>query len=140
MNRPISEDEDGSTLILVIGYAALALAVCFVCVCATSLHLAQRQLEGIADAAALAASDGFHLETADGGVRTALDPTLVSSQAQSIVDAAAHDVTLVEATTPDGSSARVTVRGMWDPPLFSPFVPDGITLEATATSRVALAG
>ncbi|MBD8012821.1 hypothetical protein H9633_10985 [Microbacterium sp. Re1] len=42
------------------------------------------------------------------------------------------------AGTPDGVSARVTVAAVWHPPLLSPFVPDGVPLEATATSRTAL--
>ena len=45
---------------------------------------------------------------------------------------------LVEAGTPDGVSARVRVETVWHPPVLTVFVPDGWTIEATATSRTAL--
>ena len=43
-----------------------------------------------------------------------------------------------DAGTPDGVSARVTVADTWRPPIITLFVPDGVALEATATSRTAL--
>ena len=45
---------------------------------------------------------------------------------------------LLDAGTPDGVSARVTVSRTWRPPIVALFVPDGLALEATATSRTAL--
>lgn len=48
------------------------------------------------------------------------------------------DSVLVDAVTPDGSSARVTVAATWHPPVITIFVPGGVTLRATATSRTAL--
>jgi len=45
---------------------------------------------------------------------------------------------LVSASTPDGTSARVTVRLRWRPPVLSLFVPDGVGMDATATTRTAL--
>ena len=45
---------------------------------------------------------------------------------------------LVSASTPDGTNARVTVRLRWRPPVLSLFVPDGVTIDATATTRTAL--
>jgi len=45
---------------------------------------------------------------------------------------------LISASTPDGVSARVTVAGQWHPPIVTVFVPDGVVLESTATSRTAL--
>ncbi|MDR6166192.1 hypothetical protein QE367_000396 [Microbacterium paludicola] len=47
-------------------------------------------------------------------------------------------MTLVDAATPDGVSARVTVATVWHPPVSSLFVPDGVRVEATATSRTVL--
>ena len=37
-----------------------------------------------------------------------------------------------------GTSAEVTVQTQWHPPVLTLFVPDGWTLQATATSRTAL--
>ena len=52
--------------------------------------------------------------------------------------AATGTATLVSAGTPDGTSAEVTVQTQWHPPVLTLFVPDGWTLQATATSRTAL--
>jgi hypothetical protein len=47
-------------------------------------------------------------------------------------------VRLVEAVTPDGVSARVTLTAVWSPPMISMLVPEGIPLRVTATSRSVL--
>lgn len=131
-------DDDGSVLPLVLGYVLLAIAVIFVCVCATDLYIAQKRLDSLADAAALAGSDGFTLRAEGDGVRAQLTDDGVREQASAVISAVDSDSELVSAGTPDGVSARVTVAAAWHPPLFSPFVPDGVPLEATATSRTAL--
>ncbi|MBZ4486005.1 hypothetical protein LQ938_09495 [Microbacterium sp. cx-55] len=123
---------------LVIGYVVLALAAVFVCVCATDLYLAQKRLDGTADAAALAAADGFTLEVQDGQPRAELTSEGVREQAAALLASASVDAALVAADTPDGVSARVTVSSVWHPPLVSVFVPQGVDLQATATSRTAL--
>lgn len=125
-------------MLLTLGYVLLALAVVLVCVCATDLYLAQKRLDSLADSAAAAGADGFTLALTDGEVRAELTDDGVRIQAQEIVDIREGEVRLVEARAPDGVSARVTITASWHPPLFSAFVPDGITLEATATSRTAL--
>lgn len=138
LRRDLAEEDDGSILPLILGYVVLAIAVLFVCVCATDLYISQKRLDALADAAALAGADGFSL-TADGdAVRAELTDGLIREQAAAIVSATAPDASLLSATTPDGVSARVTVARAWHPPLFSPFVPDGVPLRATATSRTAL--
>lgn len=136
--RDARDDESGSILPLVLGYAVLAIAVILVCVNATSLYLEQKRLDALADAAALAAADGFSLTMQDGVPRAELDEGRMRTQAQSVIDIAPGDAALVAAWSADGTSARVTVAGAWHPPVFSPFVPDGVPLEATATSRNAL--
>lgn len=45
---------------------------------------------------------------------------------------------ITAAGTPDGVTALVTVAAEWHPPLVSVFVPDGVPLKSTATSRTAL--
>ena len=59
-------DDEGSVLLLTLGYGVLAIAVILVCTAATSLYLAQKQLDAVADAAVLAAADGFELSVVDG--------------------------------------------------------------------------
>ncbi|WP_431801139.1 pilus assembly protein TadG-related protein [Microbacterium sp. bgisy203] len=130
-------DEEGSVLLLTLGYAVLALVLVLVCVDATSLYLTQKRADAAADAAALAGADGFAL-TVDGGTPT---PTLtddgVYDQAEELLSALGT-ATLVEASTPDGVSARVSVETVWHPPVLTLFVPDGFTISSTATSRTAL--
>lgn len=130
-------DDDGSVLLLTIGYALLALVLVFVCVDATSLYLTQKRTQAAADAAALAGADGFRLAVQDGRPRAELTDAGVREQAEALV-AADGQVVLVSATAPDGVSARVTVSTTWHPPISSILVPAGVVLDATATSRTAL--
>lgn len=130
--------EDGSVLLLILGYALLSIAVLFVCVCATDLYLAQKRLESLADAAALAGADGFTLVVEGDSARAELTDAGVQEQAQALWSAVPREVQLLSADTPDGHSARVTVAIDWTPPLLSPFVGEGVRLTATGTSRTAL--
>ena len=136
--QPADADDEGSVLILTLGYAVLAIAVILVCTAATSLYLAQKQLDAVADAAALAAADGFELSVAAGEPVATLTDAGVRREAVAMVDAIGDRARLVSATSPDGVSARVTVAGQWHPPIVTMFVPDGLALESTATSRTAL--
>jgi len=131
-------DEAGSVLILTLGYAVLAIAVILVCTAATSLYLAQKQLDAMADAAALAAADGFDLSVVDGEPVATLTDAGVRREAEAMMGILDPEARLISASTPDGVSARVTVAGQWHPPIVTVFVPDGVVLESTATSRTAL--
>lgn len=137
MNIRPPRDDEGSVLLLALGYAILALVLVLVCVDATSLYLSQKRVDAAADAAALAGADGFTL-TVDGGEASArLTDAGVYDQASELLSDLGT-ATLVSASTPDGVSARVTVRTLWHPPVLSVFVPEGWTLESSATSRTAL--
>lgn len=137
-DRARREGEEGSVLLLTLGYVLLAVAVVFVCVCATDLYIAQKRLDALADSAALAGADGFTLQVSGDDVRAELTDAGVQEQASALVAALPGDAALAAAGTPDGVSARVTVTTTWHPPLLSPFVPDGVELASTATSRTAL--
>lgn len=132
------DDEEGSMLLLTLGYLLLAIAVIFVCVCATDLYITQKRLDALADSAALAGADGFTLIVNDGIPRAELTDAGVEEQAAALVSALPSEASIAAAGTPDGVSARVTVAVDWRPPLLSPFVPNGVRLESTATSRTAL--
>lgn len=138
MNRRVGPDEQGSTLLLTLGYVLLALAVIVVCANATSLYLAEKRLDALADSAALAGADGFRIEVVEDEPRAVLVDASVTEQARAIVAASGGGAELVFSGTPDGVSARVTVVDVWHPILVSPFVPGGVQIEATATSRTAL--
>lgn len=135
--RPLREEE-GSVLLLTLGYAVLALAVVLVCVDATSLYLAQKRVDAVADAAALAGADGFTLVVDGATPRAVLTDEDVADLAGALIADVGADVRIISAGTPDGVSARVTIAGTWHPPIAALFVPDGVALEATATSRTAL--
>ncbi|MCI1019370.1 hypothetical protein HWD99_12100 [Microbacterium sp. C5A9] len=129
-------DDDGSVLLLTLGYALLALT--FVCVCATDLYLAQKRLDSLADAAALAGADGFTLVVDGSHALAELSDPQVQEQAAAVIEVASETVTLVSATASENLTARVTITAPWHPPLLSLFVPDGVELRATATSRTAV--
>lgn len=130
--------DDGSILPLALGYVVLAATLIAVTVDLTSLYLTQKQADALADAAALAGADGFTLTVDAGQASTTLDDAEVREQAAAIVAASPHDAMLTSATSPDGTSARVSVTIVWHPPVASLFVPNGVILGATATSRTAL--
>ena len=134
----VDDDEAGSILILTLGYAVLAIAVILVCVDATSLYLAQKRLDALADAAALAGADGFVLVIDGEEPRAELTEDGVREQADALVADVGAGASVIDAGTPDGVSARVTVADTWRAPIISLFVPEGVALEATATSRTAL--
>ncbi|HKT57373.1 MAG TPA: hypothetical protein VJR25_11435 [Microbacterium sp.] len=125
-------------MILTIGYAALALVLILLCADATSLYLAQKRLDALADGAAVAAAEGIAPTTGTGPVVVRLDDDEVHRQAALFVRDNGDDEILVAAVVPDGSSARVTVAETWHPPVITLFVPRGVDLRATATSRTAL--
>lgn len=133
----LRDDEDGSVVVLALGYALIAMVLVLVCIDATSLYLTQKRLDAAADAAALAGADAFMLSIDDGTPSARLTDLGVYEQAADLLDAMGT-AELVAASTPDGVSARVTVATMWRPPVLTLFVPEGWPLQATATSRTAL--
>ncbi|MDD7962627.1 pilus assembly protein TadG-related protein [Microbacterium thalli] len=133
----LRRDEDGSVLILALGYAALAVVLVLVTIDASSLYLARKHADTVADAAALAATDGFTVVVDGGAASARLDPDAIGALARQVVEAT-PDATLVSARSPDGLSARVTVATTWHPPVSTLFVPAGVRIEATATSRTLL--
>lgn len=140
MIAPLRDDERGSVLPLVAGYAALGLAVILVAINALSLFVAQKHVDALADAAALAASDGFEIVAGDAGPSIRLDPATAARQAQEVLDVAPGDAVLVGVDTASESTARATVAAEWQPFLLGIAVPASVDLRATSTSRAALAG
>ena len=131
-------DEDGSVILLTLGYALLAIALILVSVCATDLYIAQKHLDALADAAALAGADGFTVVVEGNVVHADLTDDGVRTEAEALLRQLPGDAVLVSAESPDGSSARVRLSADWHPPLVSLFVPEGVRLDATGTSRTAL--
>jgi len=136
----IRHDERGSVLPLILIYLLLGIALTLVCANAVSLMTAQKRTDALADAAALAASDGFEIVPDADGAAIRLDPALARSQAEEVLAVSPVDARLAEISTIADSTARAVVTTTWHPILLSVFVPDGVVLDATGTSRASLAG
>ncbi len=136
----LRREEEGSTLVLTIGFAALAIALIVAVAAATSLLVERRRLFTVADGAALAAAEAFALEQVrfDG-------ETASPERADGAIDAAAVawggaaagelDAVQVEGASADARSATVTVSSAWRPPVVSLLLPEGIRLDVTASAR-----
>lgn len=135
-------DDDGSTLPLVAGFGALALALVLVVAAASSLYLERKRLFTLADGAALVGAEAFELADVAviaGRPAVELDPADVHRDVTTFLADHPHrgfeGLVLEHATTPDGDSARVTLSAIWRPPVVTVFFPDGVRIEATATAR-----
>lgn len=134
--------DDGSSLVLTIGYAALALVLVLLVTAATSLYLERKRLLALADSVALVGAesfsltevirdgDGLHPALTDAGVATASARFLGTYSGDSLVS-----VRLERANSVDGRSARVTLSSEWSPPVLTLFVPALLRIEATSTAR-----
>ena len=142
--------DEGQVMLLSIAYGVLALLLVTAVVSATGIHLERKRLLALADLSALAAADAmddptYYAPTArDPGeglvrltpasVREAVDDHLAASPSSTRLT----DVTVIEATTTDGRTARVTLRATAHPALLSwataPWS-DGVVLQVTASAR-----
>ncbi|GGF44454.1 hypothetical protein GCM10010922_20100 [Microbacterium sorbitolivorans] len=136
----LAGDERGSILPLLAGYLALALAVVLVCVNGIDLLVTQRRIDSLADAAALAASDGFEIVPGPAGVTLELNPATAHDQAAEVVRVSPGSAWLVGVDLDGPTTARATVADLWEPKILGIVVPAGVVLTATGTSRASLAG
>ncbi|WP_285035880.1 hypothetical protein [Plantibacter sp. ME-Dv--P-095] len=135
--------DDGSTILLTIGFAAVTLAVVLVGIAATSLYVEHKRLLGLADRLAATAAESFSIDDVvmlpDGSFRPVLDDAAVASSARATLAAegpgALTGVEILEAVTPDGRGAEVSLASEWRPPMLTLFVPTGVRIEATASAR-----
>ena len=142
MNPWSLRSEAGSTLPLVAGFGALALALVLVVAAASSLYLERKRLFTLADGAALVGAESFTLAAVDitpSGPRPVLEPAEVRAAVMGYLAAAPvaefEGLRLERATTVDGRSATVTVSAIWRPPVVAVFFPDGMRIAATAAAR-----
>jgi hypothetical protein len=152
--------EEGSTLILIIFSAALALALILGVSGATSLYLERKRLLTLSDGAALAASESFDLSSvvragAGGVMRPTLTNAAVAQAAQQYIARSTASASVSAsssgqgsdsgsrleslavslAVTRDGRSATVGLTTYWRPPVLSLFLPDGIRIDVESTAR-----
>lgn len=140
--RAASRADDGSILPLIAGYAALALVVVLLVTAATSLYLERKRLFTLADGAALVGAESFTLadvELVDGELRPRLTSAAIARDVGEYLRQAPVDgldeLTLVRATTDDGSTAIVSLAAWWRPPVVTLFVSEGVRVEVTAEAR-----
>lgn len=137
----IGRNEDGSTLLLTIGYCVLGLAIVLVVASATTLYLERKRLFTLADGTALAAAEAWQLETVRiEGDRLAIeleDAEVRRAAAEYLAVAASDldDVVLVRAASDDRRSATVTLRSVWRAPIHTDLVPIEVPVEVTVTAR-----
>jgi uncharacterized membrane protein len=133
MMRRLRSDE-GSTLLLTIFYAGLALLVVLIVVAASSLYLERSRLFTLADGASLAGAESFGLadvDFVDSAVEVAVDENIANAPTA----ASFEGLTVVRATTRDGRSATVTLSAAWKPAALSLIVPGGFPIEVTSNAR-----
>ena len=137
----MSDDEEGSTLLLTIFLGALSLVLVLIVVAATSLYQDRKRLFTLADGAALAGAESFELTDVTAG-EAGVRPTLSGPRVAAAVDeylrsapTALDDLAVIDAGTPDGQSATVTLSAYWRPPVVALLVPEGVRLEVTAVAR-----
>ncbi|KFF60288.1 hypothetical protein JF66_05375 [Cryobacterium sp. MLB-32] len=137
-------DDEGSTLLLTIFFGFLSLVLILVVVAATSLYLERKRLFTLADGAALAGSEAFEFGTAAPGA-TGTEGMLRQSEVEAAVTeylALPHEdfeeLTVIEASSSDGHSARVTLSAWWRPPVLTLVIPAGLPVNVTAVARSVL--
>ena len=145
--------DDGQVMILTIGFVVVALLLLTVVVSAAGVHLERKRLLALADLLALEGADAVGddryfvpgagreapgtggVPLTDGSVRASVDGYLREN-----ADAATawDEFAVLDATTPDGQSARVRLGAVVRPVLLSWVLApwsDGIALEAESVAR-----
>ena len=144
--------DDGQVLLLSIAYGVIALLLVTVVVSASSIHIERKRLQALADSLAADAADaidqgafyrgeltgpgpGTALLLTDDGVRASVEDRL--ARHRELVQRF-DGLALVDASTPDGRTADVTLAAVARPALISwvtaPWS-DGIELRVTARAR-----
>ena len=144
--------DDGQVLLLSIAYGVIALLLVTVVVSASSIHIERKRLQALADSLAADAADaidqgafyrgeltgpgpGTALSLTDDGVRASVEDRLARHRA---LVQRFDGLEVVDASTPDGRTADVTLAAVAKPALISwvtaPWS-DGIALRVTARAR-----
>lgn len=145
--EPTEVPESGRILLLTAAFVAFALALVGVVASAGAVHLDRKALYDVADLAAADAADAISPEAFYAGTGApAQDAPLILSDA-AVRAAVEHHlaehppglpVAVVEASSPDGRSARVVLTGVSRPPLlrwFTDAFGGGVPLTVAATAR-----
>lgn len=142
MRRP--SGDDGQLAILLIGFVVVALALVSVVTAATNVHLTRARLAALADLAALDAADAigrtaYYLPDGDATLTDEGVAAAVGEYLREHPDPGAGEaVHVVEATSPDGRTVRVTLGSVARPALVAWLpgdVGDGFALVGSSSAR-----
>lgn len=136
--------EEGQTMVLIIGFALIALLLAAAVAAASAVYIEHKKLLSMADGASVAAADSYTLGgTSGGSSRPAA--VLTSERVRGVTESylgrnnayARFDRLAVAGATgsPDASSADVTLTAVAHPPIISFLLPAGIPIEARSTAR-----
>ncbi|WP_425954673.1 hypothetical protein [Xylanimonas sp. McL0601] len=150
------DPEDGRILLLTLGFVVVGLMLVAMIASATAVHLDHKRLYNLADLLATSAADatppGQHLVAgapeAGGGGLALTDADVARAvidelEAYPFPDQLPRQLRVVEADSPDGRTARVTLSATSHPPLLAWFtrtVGHGYTIAATSTARAVTGG
>ncbi len=145
-----NDAESGRILLLSLGFAVIGLMLVGMIASAAAVHLDHKRLYNVADLLAASAADSTPLgspPSASGGLGlTDADVArTVTAELESypFPGDLPEELRVVEASSPDGRSARVTVTARSHPPLLSWFTHafgGGFALTATSTARASTGG
>ncbi|WP_062525328.1 pilus assembly protein TadG-related protein [Demequina rhizosphaerae] len=140
MRRPAGDE--GSVTVLTIGLAAVLLAAIVTVAAVTHVQLQRSRLAHAADEVSLAAADAIDLDAYYRGGVVRLDPVAVEAEARAqLAESARREglagAALVAASSPDGTTAEVTLA-LRTPVLFgATWLPGTVDLSATSSARAA---
>ncbi|MEZ2392058.1 pilus assembly protein TadG-related protein [bacterium RCC_150] len=141
------EKEEGQTLVLTIGYVAIALLLATVVAAVSAVYIEHKKLLSMADGASVAAADSYGLGQVEGGVQTpsaVLSAERVRGVTQSYLNQnGAHsrfEQLAIDTGTgsPDSTTAEVALSAVARPPVVSFLLPEGVRIEARSTARARL--
>lgn len=134
-------------LVLSLVFTSIALALVVVVVAVTSVHLERKRLLTLADGAALHAASVVDEAEFYGGGDTREAPALTRASVEAAASdylsrspeaAKLQDLAMVQASTPDGETAAVTLVAVVRPALVGwlvDLVDDGIAITASSSAR-----
>ena len=151
-----ADPEQGRILLLTLGFVVVGLMLVGMIASATAVHLDHKRLYNLADLLAASAADatppGQHLIAGPPGTSGDGLALTDSEVARAVTDELRtypfpdqlpSDLRVVQADTPDGRTARVTLSSTSHPPLLAWFtrsVGSGFTVVAASTARAVTAG
>lgn len=135
------ESEEGAVGILSVGLVLVLLLVIATVAAVTSVYIAQRKLQLLADECSDASTTRIASidQSAGSGPRPVLDAAGVRGTAQTVLaqtPAAVDQASVADARVVDGQTATVVLTGQAHPPILTLFLPKGVQVTATSTSRV----